>query len=320
MQLVNNFDHYRVFYYVAEQGSMGRAAEALGMVPSSITKNVQALENALNCQLFIRTTRGVRMTREGIALFEKVKPAFKLLQTGEQEVRALLSLEGGVLTIGIVSDIIPNALTSNWLAVYQNSYPKIKVNMVNLGKNIVATALNSGEIDLALCGRPIHSENSARFLENVEMEELFVIRDVAVVGGKYGYLADHPRVLEELAEIPLIFASDHYSRAYQEYGLIYQKHRLAFDPNIKTCVVGMQVNAVRHGLGYSFVPEISIKKPVIANEVRVMHISNIEPYSRALCVATSPELPLSRAAAAFINIMRNYSNEDVFLFDDYELD
>lgn len=318
MQLVNNFDHYRVFYYVAEQGSMGRAAEALGMVPSSITKNVQALENALNCQLFIRTTRGVRMTREGIALFEKVKPAVKLLQTGEQEVRALLSLEGGVLTIGIVSDIIPNALTSSWLAVYQNSYPKIKINMVNLGKNIVATALNSGEIDLALCGKPIDTDNSMPFMDNVEIEELFVIRDVAVVGGKYSYLADHPLALEDLADIPLIFPSDHYSRSYREYGLIYQKHGLNFDPNIKTCVVGMQVNAVRHGLGYSFIPETSIKKPLAEQEVKVIHISNIEPYSRALCVVTSPNLPLSRATTAFIETIRNNSDKSAFFCDGYE--
>lgn len=320
MQLVNNFDHYRVFYYVAEKGSMGRAAEELGMVPSSITKNIQALENALNCQLFIRTTRGVIMTHEGIALFEKVKPAFKLLQTGEQEVRALRSLEAGTLTIGIVSDIIPNALTSTWLVAYQSKYPKIKINMVNLGKDMVTSALNSGEIDLALCGRPINSENSMRFLEDVEIEDIFVIRDVAVVGGKYGYLADHPVTLEELADIPLIFASDHYSRAYQEYGMIYQKHGLAFDPNIKTWVVGMQINAVRHGLGYSFVPEISIKKPLIAKEVRVMRISNIEPYSRVLCVATSSRLPLSRAATAFIETIWSYSDKNVFLYDDYELE
>lgn len=300
MSAVNNFDHYRVFYYVAVKGNMGKAAEELGMVPSSITKIIRALEQELDCQLFIRSTRGVIMTIEGKTLFERVKPAFSLLRTGEQEIQALRSLEAGRLVIGVVGDIIPNALISRWLMTCQEKYPKLKIEIVSFQKSIVANALNSGEVDLVLySGEPEREDTS-----QLKLESFLEVRDVAIVGGKYSHIAEKPVTLAQLHQIPLVFASDRYSGAYQEYKQIYREHGLDFEPQIKTSVVGMQVNAVHSGLGYSFIPEPSIWGPLSGRKINIVQVTDMKPHSRTLFIATSPEIPLSRAASAFIEILR----------------
>ena len=76
------YDYYRIFYYVAQYKSFTRAAEVLGNNQPNITRCMNNLENELNCQLFVRSNRGVRLTPEGQKLYEHVAIAFEQLQMG----------------------------------------------------------------------------------------------------------------------------------------------------------------------------------------------------------------------------------------------
>ena len=58
-------EYYRSFYAVACSGSVTKAAETLCLTPPTVTKAIQALEQQLDCQLFIRSARGMRLSAEG---------------------------------------------------------------------------------------------------------------------------------------------------------------------------------------------------------------------------------------------------------------
>ncbi len=73
--------HLRVFYTVAQQASMSKAAEELRRAPSAVANSIHQLEASLQVTLFERTTRGVILTEAGKILARRVEYAFEEMQT-----------------------------------------------------------------------------------------------------------------------------------------------------------------------------------------------------------------------------------------------
>ncbi|MEW5421801.1 LysR family transcriptional regulator [Amorphus sp. 3PC139-8] len=70
-----NWDLYRTFGAVLEEGSLSGAARALGLTQPSVARHIDALEAAIGADLFIRTQRG--LTPTDLAL--ELKPYVDLL-------------------------------------------------------------------------------------------------------------------------------------------------------------------------------------------------------------------------------------------------
>ena len=60
----------RGFYYVAQTGSIRRAAQMMNRNPSTISYQLRSLEEELNTVLFDRYKKSLRITPEGKKLFE----------------------------------------------------------------------------------------------------------------------------------------------------------------------------------------------------------------------------------------------------------
>lgn len=71
----------RIFVEVAERSSLTRAAEALGMGKSRVSRKLVALEAELGSTLVHRTTRTVRLTVDGQALLPRAR---RMLREAEQ--------------------------------------------------------------------------------------------------------------------------------------------------------------------------------------------------------------------------------------------
>jgi DNA-binding transcriptional LysR family regulator len=67
------FDIYELhlFHLVAQHRSFTKAAEAAGLTQSAVTRQVQGIEASLGVELFERTTRSVRLTAAGQALWRE---------------------------------------------------------------------------------------------------------------------------------------------------------------------------------------------------------------------------------------------------------
>ena len=79
------YDYYRIFYYAAKYKSFSKAAEILMSNQPNITHFMNNLENQLGCRLFIRSNRGVTLTREGEKLYKHVTIAYQHFQLAELE-------------------------------------------------------------------------------------------------------------------------------------------------------------------------------------------------------------------------------------------
>ncbi|WP_434632566.1 LysR family transcriptional regulator [Chromobacterium sp. CV08] len=76
----NNLEGLQVFVAVAEAGGFTAAAERLGMTKANVSLQVGRLEAQLGATLFTRTTRRVRLTEAGQALYLDAQPALAALR------------------------------------------------------------------------------------------------------------------------------------------------------------------------------------------------------------------------------------------------
>ena len=67
----------------------------------NITHFMNNLENQLGCRLFIRSNRGVTLTREGEKLYKHVTIAYQHFQLAELELANDKSLQSGIITVGV---------------------------------------------------------------------------------------------------------------------------------------------------------------------------------------------------------------------------
>jgi len=84
---------------VIDTGSLSAAARELGITPSGVSKQLSRLEAQLNARLLNRTTRRVKATEEGIALYDRCRPLFDALNEAEEVVHSMQSSLGGHLRI-----------------------------------------------------------------------------------------------------------------------------------------------------------------------------------------------------------------------------
>src|SRR5208337_5502492 len=90
---------------VAEHRSFRRAAEALGVCQSSVSKRVMKLENVLGVDLFDRHHAGVKVTDAGHHFFEHIKMALDHFDSAVTSAGMAGRVEKGSLKIGLFSSL-----------------------------------------------------------------------------------------------------------------------------------------------------------------------------------------------------------------------
>ena len=95
-----NLEYYKIFYYTAKQKSVTLAAEKLSISQPAVSQAIKHLEKDLGCALFVRTAKGVRLTKEGEMLFSYVERGYEAILSGEKRLLEMLNLEKGEICIG----------------------------------------------------------------------------------------------------------------------------------------------------------------------------------------------------------------------------
>ena len=78
-----DWDKLRVFHAVAEAGSFTHAGDTLNLSQSAVSRQISALEEALQVPLFHRHARGLILTEQGEALNRTVREVFAKLAITE---------------------------------------------------------------------------------------------------------------------------------------------------------------------------------------------------------------------------------------------
>ncbi|MBY6261694.1 LysR family transcriptional regulator [Azospirillum sp. 412522] len=114
----------RAFIAVAEQGSFSKAAEQLGLSPSSLSQIIRAFEERLGVRLLHRTTRSVSLTDAGERLLLRARPALEELDAALDDVGQLRARPAGVVRVRCLRAAFSTYVGPN-LAAFHEAYPDV---------------------------------------------------------------------------------------------------------------------------------------------------------------------------------------------------
>jgi DNA-binding transcriptional LysR family regulator len=172
MEAETALSSYHIFNAVAEAGNLSKAAKALTISQPAISRAVSKLEQSLCVKLFIRGSRGVRLTEEGQLLYRHTKSAFDSLRQGEENIRRLTGLGAGHLRIGVSTTLCKHILMP-YLKQFVEEYPHIQISIQCHCAKETLELLEQGNLDIGLVSRA-ENIHPLEFLPVTEIEPVFV--------------------------------------------------------------------------------------------------------------------------------------------------
>jgi DNA-binding transcriptional LysR family regulator len=121
-------DDLLLFSTVAEQGSLVRAAEHLGMPKATLSRRLSALENSLKQRLLLRTTRRLTLTEYGTALLEHCQRIGEEVSLTLDFVQSHQAQPHGNLRVSMPGDYARHYF-SRAIATFIEAYPEITLDL-----------------------------------------------------------------------------------------------------------------------------------------------------------------------------------------------
>jgi len=168
-----NLSTYRIFFEVAKQGNISKAAESLYISQPAISKTIVRLEDNLNVKLFKRNSRGVSLTEEGEVLFRHVEEAIHHIEEAESALQKMKDYHIGHLDIG-ASTTLCRYILLPYLKKFMEEFPNIQINLKNQDSAKNIQVLEAQDIDIALVAIPKHLSPNQKVILEQEVEDIFV--------------------------------------------------------------------------------------------------------------------------------------------------
>lgn len=272
-----NLEYYKVFYYVCAHGSLTAAARQLCISQPAVSQAVRQLEKETGIKLFLRTSKGVQLTKEGELLYRYVKAGVESLLEGEKMVERVLGMDMGEVRIG-ASDMTLQFFLLPYLEEFHKEYPKIKVNVSNAPTPETIKSLEEGKIDFGVVTTPCECRGT---MNQIPVK---AIRNVFIAGNSFSGLKGKILAYHALSGLPCIFLEKNTStRTFMDDFLL--KQGIELKPEFELAISDMIVQFAKRNMGVGCVMEGFARDAVDAGDVFELKF-NMEMPSRHICVVT----------------------------------
>lgn len=284
-------DYYKIFYETARHSSFSTAARNLYVSQSAISQCISQLEQDLDTQLFVRTRRGVSLTKEGMLLFRKVESAIQAIEQGETLLARLHHLDSGSLIIA-AGDTITRHYLLPYLEKFHALYPGIRIEMTNSYSSRLLQFVKEGKAELAFVNLPADDDE-------LSIEPCFKIHDIFVCGPDDRTNKSYS--WQEVADMPLILLEQNSSsRRYIDKQ--FKSQHITLNPQIELAVHDLLIQFASIHLGTSCVIKEFSKDALEKGFIKELPINPPLP-ERYIGYAYLKHNPLSLPAQAFLNLI-----------------
>lgn len=189
--------HLHTFVAVAQQGTLGRAAETLNLSQPALSKTLNELEQLTGTRLFERGRLGAQLTLVGEQFLTHAVKVLDALNTAGQSLTRRTDTPGDVVRIGA----LPTAALGILPAVigqFHKQQRNITLQVATMNNTMLLAGLKSGELDLGM-GRMSDPE----LMSGLNYELLFLESLKLVVRPRHPILNDTV-TLSRVMEWPVV--------------------------------------------------------------------------------------------------------------------
>ncbi len=144
----------KFFLAVAEEESVTRAAQAVHTTQPNLSRQLNDFEEQIGKKLFVRGSRKITLTEEGMFLRKRAQEIIELADRTENELAAFDELTGGVVHIGAAETYAMRILAEDMLDL-QKTHPQIQYDIFSGSTIEVTEQLNKGLLDFAILVAPV---------------------------------------------------------------------------------------------------------------------------------------------------------------------
>ncbi len=114
---------------VIEAGNFARAADALGLTTSGVSRAISRLEARIGTRLLDRTTRSIALTDEGRRFYEQVKPSLANIEDAATIASGSANIVRGRLRVNI-DPVVSQLILPGRLGRFLDLYPELSLDCV----------------------------------------------------------------------------------------------------------------------------------------------------------------------------------------------
>ena len=248
-----SLDDLHAFLAIVGRRSFRKAADELGVSPSTLSHMMRALEAEMGVRLLHRTTRSVAPTEAGEGLAARLRPALSDLDGALRHVEAFRGAPSGTLRIN-AGEVAARLLLRSAVPRFLARYPAMALDLVTEGRliDIVAEGFDAG----------------IRLGEAVPRDMIAVrfggeTRFVAVASPDYLVARDPPLTPDDLADHACIRVRLPSGKPYRwEFARHGQERAVGVSGPLTLDHTELMIEAAEAGLGIAYVSEHSARAAI----------------------------------------------------------
>ncbi|CNI17742.1 DNA-binding transcriptional regulator IlvY [Yersinia aldovae] len=270
----------KLFLHLAESRHFGRTAKAMHVSPSTLSRQIQRLEETIGQPLFLRDNRAVQLTDAGTQL--KAFAQQTLLQY--QQLRHALGQHGPSLSGELRLFCSVTAAYSHLPPIldrFRARHPLVEIKLTTGDAADAVDKVQSNEADLGIAGRPEVLPTTVSFTQIGEIP-LVLIAPALPCAVRSQVSIEQP----DWATIPFILPEHGPSR--KRIDLWFRRQRIS-NPLIYATVSGHEaiVSMVALGCGVALIPSVVVDNSPepVRNRISLLDdVSLVEPFELGVCV------------------------------------
>ncbi len=145
------------FLTIAQEGSINRAASVLHITQPTLSRQISAMEEELNVQLFDRNGKKLQLTEEGRLLRRRAEEILSLIDRTENELHEQDSSMEGRIVIGC-GELSAVENLSHMIGSYHSLYPRVQFDLITETSDLIQEQLAAGKLDIGVLLEPIEIE------------------------------------------------------------------------------------------------------------------------------------------------------------------
>ncbi|WP_338556036.1 LysR substrate-binding domain-containing protein [Erwinia sp. E_sp_B01_3] len=288
--------HLHTFVAVAQQGTLGRAAETLSLSQPALSRTLNELEELAGARLFERGRLGAQLTTMGEQFLTHAVRILDALNHAGQSFTPSDPEEPAILRVGVLTTVALGMLPSI-LDRFHQQQPRAIVQVATLHNNVLIAGLRAGEFDVGI-GRMAAPDMMA----GLTYELLFLESLRLVVHPEHPLLSDNVTLSRALSWPVVISPEGTAPRRLADKMIQEQGCRLPATLVETSATSLARQLALRYNYVW-FVPSGAIKEDLLHNSLAALPVASHGP-GESVGIITRSGAPLSLSAEVLLATIR----------------